>query len=193
MDATERRRLLFEKVIANNQRRKREELLSRLPPDLSHVLGGSPCIYSVEIDSVLRRFVPFNRSGVGSSGFMPPNYDYVEVGWENKMLALLPRVVVPHLAGQGFLMLDAPAGVYFEGHLYYLPDVPVFLVEFRWAVALLTELWSYCIGGLFLVERDLRAGVLIDKYCGILPEDPNPSEIAYEVALWPVQPDEVGD
>ncbi len=192
MDATERRRLLFEKVTANNQRRKREELLRRLPPDLSHVLRGSTCVYSVEIDSILRRFLPFNRSGVGSSGITPPNYHYVEVGWENKMLALLPRLPVPHRAGRGFLMLDAPAGVYFERQVFYLPDVPLFVVEFRWALPLLTELWSYCTGGLFLVEEDLRAGVLVDKYCGILPEDPNPNEIAYEVGLWPVQADEGG-
>src|SRR5260370_1211719 len=102
MDAATRRRLLFEKVTANNQRRRREALLSRLPPRLSNVLGGSPCIYSVEIDPILRRFLPFKPSGVGSDGSVPPYYKYAEVAWESKMLGLLPRLVVPRLAGKAF-------------------------------------------------------------------------------------------
>lgn len=193
MDAAERRRLLFEKITANNQRRKREELLSRLPPNLFRVLNGSPCVYSIEIDSILRRFLPFNRSGVGSSGFLPPHYEYAEVAWENKMLGLLPRVVVPRLTGRAFLLLQPPCVVYFEGQEFYLPDVPLFEVEFRWAAPLLKDLWAFCTGGLFLVEQDLRAGVLIDNYLGILPEDPNPREIVYEVALWPIRSNEQYD
>src|SRR5262249_27155930 len=169
MDAAARRRLLFEKVTANNQRRQREELLSRLPPHLSNVLGGNPCIYSVEIDPILRRFLPFNRSGVGSEGFMPPHYNFAEVAWESKMLALLPRLVVPRLAGKAFLLLKPPSGVHFEGQRFYLPDVPLFVVDFQWAAPLLKDLWPYCTGGLFLVEQDLRAGVLIENYIDYLP------------------------
>ncbi len=190
MDAAERRRLLFKKVTANSQRRKREELLNRLPPHLSGVLGDSLCIYSVEIDSILQRFLPFNQSGLGSSGFMPSHYVYAEVAWEDKMLTLLHRLVVPPFAGKAFLLLQTPADVRFEGQGFYLPDIPLFVVEFRWAVPLLKDLLAYCTGGLFLVEQDLRAGVLIDIFCGIVLEDPNPSEIAYEVALWPVQSDD---
>jgi hypothetical protein len=193
MDTAERRRILFEKITANNQWRKRDELLHRLPPSLAGVLGDSPCIYSIEIDSILRRFLPFNRSGVSSSSFMPPHYEYAEAAWENKLLARLSRLVVPRLVGKAFLLLKPPTGVHFEGQDFYLPDLPLFVVEFRWAVPLLTDLWACCTGGLILVEQDLRAGVLIDNYIGYLSEDPNPREIIYEVGLWPVEPDEPDD
>ena len=181
MDAEERRRLLFEKIAANNQRRQRERLLSRLPPRLSQILGGSPCIYSVEIDPILRRFVPFNRSGIGPKEFLPPHYVYAEVAWESKMLALLPRLVIPRTAGKAFLLLQSPT---------YCPDIPLFVVEFRWASPILQDLWAYCSSGLLLVEQDLRAGVLIGTSGGYLPEDFNPKEIVYELALWPTQPED---
>lgn len=193
MEAVERRRILFEKITANNQRRKRDELLHCLPPSLAGVLGDSPCIYSIEIDSILRRFLPFNRSGVGASSFIPAHYEYAEVAWENKLLARLSRLVVPRLVGKAFLLLKPPTGVRFEGQDFYLPDLPLFVVEFRWAVPLLTDLWACCTGGLILVEQNLRAGVLIDNYIGYLLEDPNPREIIYEVGLWPVQADEPAD
>jgi hypothetical protein len=193
MNDAERRKLLFEKVTANKQRRERDELLDRLPPHLSGVIGGSPCTYSVQIDSILRRFLPFNQTGLGSSGMVPPHYGYAEVAWENQVIALLPRLVVPRLAGKAFLLLKSPEEVHFEGHGYYLPDVPLFTVEFRWAVAHLKDLWDNGEGCLFLVEQDLVAGVLIDTFSGILPKDPNPSEVVYEVALWPDQPDESSD
>jgi len=187
MDDHERRRILFEKITANNQRRKREELLHRLPPNLSNVLGGSPCIYATEIDSILRRFLPFSQSGLGSLGIMPPHYEYAEVAWENKMFDLTPRLVIPKLAGRAFLLLKPPTGVHFEGQGFYLPDVPLFVVDFQWAAPLLKDFWAYCTGGLILVEQDLRAGVLIDNYIGYLQEDLNPREIVYKVALWPVK------
>jgi hypothetical protein len=180
MDAEERRRVLFEKIAANNQRRQREKLLSRLPTHLSQVLGGSPCIYSVEMDPILRRFVPFNRSGIGSEEFLPPHYEYAEVAWESKMLALLPRLILPRLAGKAFLLLESPR---------YYPDIPLFVVEFRWAAPILKDLWTYCSRGLLLAEQDLRAGVLIGTSGGYLPEDFNPKEIVCELALWPTQPE----
>jgi hypothetical protein len=121
---------------------------------------------------------------------MPPHYEYAEAAWENKLLARLSRLVVPRLVGKAFLLLNLPTGVHFEGQDFYLPDLPLFVVEFRWAVPLLTDLWACCTGGLILVEQDLRAGVLIDNYIGYLSEDPNPREIIYEVGLWPVEPDE---
>lgn len=193
MNDAERRKLIFEKVTANNQRRKREELLNKLPPHLSGVIGGSPCIYSIQIDSILRRFLPFNRTGLGSSGMAPSHYDYAELAWENQVIALLPRLVVPGLVGKAFLLLKSPDEVHFEGRSFYLPDVPLFTVEFRWAIANLKDLWANCEGGLFLVEQDLLAGVLIDTFSGVLPEDPNPCEVGYEVALWPDQPDDSSD
>src|SRR5262249_9863042 len=91
-----------------------------------------------------------------------------------------------------FLLLKPPSGVHFEGQRFYLPDVPLFVVDFQWAAPLLKDLWPYCTGGLFLVEQDLRAGVLIENYIDYLPEDRNPKEIVYEVALWPTEPEAPG-
>lgn len=190
MDAADRRRLLFEKITANSQRRQREELLRLLPRHLSDVIGDSPCIYSVEIDPILRRFIPFDRAGVGPQGFIPPYYEFAEVAWEDKLLGLLSRLVVPRLAGKAFLLLKPPTLVHFEGQDFYLPDFPLFVVDFRWVVPLLTDLWACCADGLILVEENLLAGVLIDKYSGYLSEDPNKREIIYEIGQWPVQPDE---
>ena len=190
MDAAARRRHLFEKVTANNQRRRREELLSRLPPHLSNALAGSPCIYSVAIDPILRRCFPFNHSGIGSEGFVPPHYTYAEVAWESKVFGLLPRLAVPRLARKAFLLLAPPSGVHFEGQGFYLPDAPLFVVDFPWAVPLLKDLWPYGTGVLGLVEEDLRAGVLISNYIGYLPADWNPKEIVYTVGLWPTETDD---
>ena len=39
-------------------------------------------------------------------------------------------------------------------------------------------------GCLALVSRDLARGAVIDSYLGILPEDPNPAEVVFEVAAW---------
>ena len=189
MDATERRRLLFEKINANHQRLKREELLNRLPPHISRVLGDSRCIYSVEIDPILRQFYPFSQSGIGTSSSPPLGYKYAEVSSVPKLFHLLSHPVVPPTTEKAFFLLQPPSGVQFEGRGYYMPDTPLFEVDFQWAAPLLKELWSYCRDGLLLVEHNLRAGVLIDNYIGYLP-DWNPREIIYQFAMWPAPPDE---
>ena len=180
MDAAQRRKLLSEKLMANAeklmanaQRRNREELLGRLPAHLSTVLSVSPCIYSSAIDPILQRFLPFAEAGIGPSAFVPPDYHYAEVAWEEKMLALANRLVVPQVASPAFLWLHE--------------EFPLFVVDFRWAISLLKDLWDQCDRGLFVVEKDLRAGLLIIPVIGYLPEDPCPSETLYEVAVWPAQ------
>ena len=181
MDAAARRQVLVEKAKSNHQRRQREELLNRLPPHLANILGECICIYSVEMDQVVRRFLPFNSSGIGAERVMPPQYHCVEVAWESEMFDLAARLVVPRDAGKAFLLLNPSADVRF--------GAPVFVVDFQWAAPLLKELWPYSTGGLFLVEQDLQAGLLIDTYIGYLSEDLNPREIVYEVALWPTAPE----
>jgi len=169
-------RLLCEKIAANNQRRQREGLLRRLPPHLSEVLSTSPCVYAPDIDPVLRRFLPIKAEGIGlSPPTTPPGYAFTEVGWEHKALALAAQVERP-TSGQAYLLLEQPT------------SLPLFRVDFRWAFPLLGDLWDACRATrvLALVEERLLTGVVIDTYCGYLPDDLGPAEVVYEVARWPV-------
>jgi hypothetical protein len=193
MDAEARQRLMFEKAVTNNQRRQREQLLSRLPVNLAHVLGDTRCIYSVDLDATLQRFLACSRSGMGTPRFMPPHDDFAEVAWEEKMLAFLSRLVIPRNSGKAFLLLQSPTSVKFDGREFCVPESPLFVVDFCWAASILVELWNYSTAGLFLIEVDIKAGALIDTSCGILPEDPNPREIGYEVGLWPAKSNEVAN
>ena len=89
--------------------------------------------------------------------------------------------------------MQSPSTVKFDGREFCVPQTPLFVVDFCWAAAILIELWNYSTDGLFLIEMEMKAGVLIDTFCGILPEDPNPREIGYEVALWPAESKEVAN
>ncbi len=174
--AGDRSRLLCEKIAANNQRRQREGLLRRLPPHLSEVLSTAPCVYALDIDPVLRRFLPIKPEGVGLPPTSPPGYAFTEVGWEHKALALAAQAAPPPASGRAYLLLGQPT------------SLPLFLVDFRWAFPLLGDLWDVCRATrvLALVEERLLAGTVIDSYCGYLPEDLGPAEVVYEVARWPV-------
>jgi hypothetical protein len=181
MDAATRKQLIFEKANANAQRREREKLLEAAPPALCELLSASDCIFTPESDAVLRKFLPITAAGIGSPQFLPAGYSFREFAWETKLFASLHRT--EELSeGPAYLSLRPPHGVFFEDNEFYVPDLPVFVVEFRVAGRMLEKLWSSACRFIALVSVDASAGVVIDNYTGYLPDDFNASEVVYEVA-----------
>ena len=91
-DSQVRRRRLFERIHANQQRRRREITLSRLRPELAAVLISRPCIYSPEADRVLRQVLPISPLGIGGGSKPPPGYSFTEVSRHVAALAAVENL-----------------------------------------------------------------------------------------------------
>jgi len=183
MDAATRKRLIFEKGSANAQRRQREKFLQAVGPDVSELLSASDCIFTPESDALLRGFLPITAAGIGTPQHHPSGYSFREFAWEAKVFAFL------HDAGEltegpAYLAIRRPHGVIFEDDGFWVPDLPVFVVEFRTAARMLEKFWSSAYRFIALVSVDASAGVVIDNYIGYLPDDINGDEVVYEVASW---------
>lgn len=183
MDAATRKRLIFEKASANAQRREREKFLQMAGPDVCELLSASECIFTPESDAILRRFLPITGAGIGTPQSRPSSYSFREFAWEAKVFASLQDA---ERLGEGpaFLVTGPPHGIIFGDDGFYVPDLPVFMVEFRAAARYLEKIWSSDRRFIALVSLDVSAGVVIDNYIGYLAGDFNVSEVVYEVASW---------
>lgn len=183
MDAATRKRLIFEKGTANAQRRAREKFLRAASPDVRELLSASECIFTPESDALLRGFLPITAAGIGTPQHQPSCYCFREFAWEEKVFASL-RDAEELSQGPAHLAVGPPHGVFFENVGFYVPDLPVFVVEFRTAARMLEKFWSSAYQFIALVSVDASAGVVIDNYIGYLPDDINGDEVVYEVASW---------
>jgi len=183
MDAATRKRLIFEKASANAQRREREKFLQEVSPDVCDLLSANECIYTPELDALFRKFLPITAAGIGTPQRRPSGYCFREFAWEAKVLASLHDAAELG-EGPAHLAIRPPHGVMFEDDGFFVPDLPVFVVEFRAAARSLEKLWSSARRFVALVPVDASAGLVIDNYIGYLPDDFNASEIVYEVACW---------
>jgi hypothetical protein len=187
------RERIFEKANANKQRRRREELLRALPGHLSGRLAEAGAVYTPDAHSLLQRFLPATRSGIGHpDAVMPAGYWFQEVAREEEVPALLPHALA-WTSQSAYLVLHPPSVVSFQDRRYLVPHTPAFVVNAHWAWDHLRELRSFTRRFIALVATDLLSGVVVDDYLGILPDDPNPSEIVYEVAVWPYSGAEPGE
>lgn len=184
-DSQARRRLLFERGHANLQRRRREATLSKLPPELAAVLLSRPCIYSPEADRVIRQVLPISAHGIGGGSKPPPGYSFTEVSRQVAALAAVENLDKPDSQMPGYLLFPTPSVLSLQGEQYWVPDQPLFVVNFSWALSKLKQLWPFSNAFIALVAHDFATGVIIDNYCGYLADDPSPEEIVYEVAVWP--------
>lgn len=183
MDAATRKRLIFEKANANAQRREREKFLQAVSPDVCELLSARECIFTPESDALLQRFLPIAAAGIGTPQHHPSGYSFCEFAWEAKVFASL-HDAAELSEGPAYLAVRPPHGVMFEDDGFYMPDLPVFEVEFRAAARMLEKIWPSAHRFIALVSVDVSAGVVIDNYIGYLPDDFNASEVVYEVASW---------
>ena len=177
--------LLFEKAHANLQRRRRETLLSSLRSDLASILVDCPCIYTPEADRVIRCFLPISQQGIGGDSKPRDGYVFTEMSRQESALGTVEKMERPDAEKTGYLLLLSPSVLAFQGKQFWVPEQPVFIVNFLWALSELESLWSYAGDFIALVSEDLATGVIIDNFCGQLAADPSPDEIVYEVAVWP--------
>ena len=184
-DPQVRKRWLFEKSHANLQRRRREAMLSRLPPESSAVLVGCPCIYTPEADLVIRCYLPISTHGVGGDSKPPAGYTFTEMSLKESALRAIESLDKPDAEKVGYRLFPTPSVLAFQGEQYWVPEQPVFVVNFLWALSELERLWPYSDDFFALVSEDFATGVVIDNYCGYLADDRSPDEIVYEAAVWP--------
>jgi hypothetical protein len=181
MDTATRR--FYEIVHGNSQRHAREKLLEAAAPAVCTLLSESHCIFSPESDAVLRRFLPITAAGIGTPQFLAPGYSFHEFAWEARLFRSLQHAAE---LGQGpaYLALRPPIVDFdFENNAFYVPQLPVFVVEFRVAARMLEKLWSSACRFIALVSVDHSAGVVIDDYIRY-QSFRYPLEVVYRVASW---------
>ncbi|MBE9103080.1 hypothetical protein [Vacuolonema iberomarrocanum] len=186
MDFDARKRLIFFKASANNQRRTYEALLDSLESPLSEALRFARCIYTPESHDIITTFLPAIATGIGAqNNIQPPGYHYTEVAWPSEALALVQQIQGIDPATSCYLLLTLP-NVIRQGEVgYWVSNYPLFVVDFAFAKQAIPQLWSVAEDFLAIVGCQLEFGLIIDHYSGYLEHDPNPSEIVYQVARWP--------
>ncbi len=183
-EAFARKRELFVKATANSQRREREKLLSALPPELAEPLANVECVFYPDSESIMRGLLPITADGIGSPNpVRPRGYNFREVGWPGKAIEGLMSSRI-EFDGSAYLLLGRTDGIWFNGQENLVPQVPLLCVDFQKAKGMLEKLWPFANNEIALIAQHLRAGMVIDSYSGILPEDPNPNEITFAVVAW---------
>jgi hypothetical protein len=169
MSTAERQRRLRERLSANRQRLARQNYLCQLPSALSSYLEQCPVIQTPTFDQVVPLFW-ISPHGIGKSPSMPIGYTITEYSWADQAIAA---------ALERSTASDEQAS-------YFWPSGgnPIYEVTFGWVRQHLHELWPYSPQELGVVTTDQRAGMVLSNYCGYVPDDPNPDEIVYEVAVW---------
>jgi hypothetical protein len=184
LDNATRKRLIFEKANANAQRCERQKLLQVLSPEMRAILADASCVFTPDSDAVLSQFFPATVAGIGTpTRVIPIGYSFREFAWEAKVFASLPNAEV-FRETPAHLMLRPPHCVSFQDQRIYVPQLPVFVVDFRAAARNIERLWLSAQRFLALVAIDMTVGIVIDSYIGYLPEDFNASEVVFEVASW---------
>ena len=166
-----------------------EKLLEDLRGPLCDLLRDAACVYTPEVEDVLAGFYPAVADGIGyARKTVPGGYSFAEATSEDKAFGLLSRLQVPAADADSYLLLEPPSEMEHDGKHHLVSPLPVLVVSFEQAFALLRELWGQTNGEcIALAERELRWGVVVDTYCGYLQDDFNPAETVYEVAVWPIQ------
>lgn len=159
------------KLSANWQRRQREKYLDSLPAQLRELLAACSFIQSPEVGHLVEQWFVFGPNGLGTnSKHQLDDYKYLEFAWEEKLFAQLRRITEQHDSAEA----------------YFWPSLsnPVYRIEFGKIRPILIDLWTYSPGELGLVRQDFMAGILLSNTVGLIPEDPSPCEIVYELGLW---------
>jgi hypothetical protein len=134
---------------------------------------------------VIRCFLPISPHGVGGDPKAPNGYTFTEVSRQGSALRAVENLDRPDQEKVGYLLFPMPSVLAFQDEQYWVPEQPLFVVNFLWALSKLEHLWPYSGDFFALVSEDFATGVVIDNYCGYLADDPSPDEVVYELAVWP--------
>ncbi len=187
LNSLERKKRLFEKATANAQRRSRESFLASLPFDLRSYLEKCDCLFTPEAHEALHRFYPVTEVGIGyREQRLPQSYSFLETARIEKALAAARQIKSSHDDADGLLMLCPAMESWLEERekAILVPEIPLFKVNFGWARQAYARLWKHSFQCVVLVKDDLSVGMVIDHYCGVLPDELNDEELVYEVAWW---------
>ncbi|HYE17856.1 MAG TPA: hypothetical protein VEA69_05400 [Tepidisphaeraceae bacterium] len=147
--------------------------LRKVPKALAAYLTGRPLVLEPERTALAQRWFFFGAGGVGlSAPVVPPGYRFEQFGFPEKAFA--------DVAGLRFDDADDRASAV----MYPMQSWAMYRVEFGWARAALEGLYPISKSGIGVVTDDGRAGVVVRRFAGNLPADPNPSKLHFEVAAW---------
>jgi hypothetical protein len=167
----QRQQLLQRRLAENAARRARETYLARLPEEYRAYLEACEIVQgegSIGLGPWF--FVDEEGLGYGESRHRPADYRYYRFGWAVKVLAQVATMDSTHDAAEAYF---CPFG-----------GNPFYHVNFGWVRARLGTLWEFSPEMLGVVRRDNQAGIVINHYCGYVPEDWNPDEVVYELGVW---------
>jgi len=147
-------------------------------------LSNSTVICFPESESIVRRINCFLLPDSNEAKLAGADYRHQDFSWLDKALDMAAGLSQGYDQFDCYLLLSCPYQIERQGDKFLIPEYPVFEVSFGWARQRMKELWDNGKHYLAIVEKDYRAGVVIDAYCGYVEHDLNPDELAYKVALW---------
>jgi hypothetical protein len=179
--ATDRQQLIAQKLSAARQRQMRDAYVRSLPDPIRDELATAPVLY--EPDNQRIRFL----AGVSASGLgrdeplVPPGFVFREFSWPEQVFAALAGCGDGHDTEPAHFQ---PFTVRAVTDDLWNREAPAFGVTFGWARRHLSALFHATVHGFALATDSFGAGIVVSVVCGYLPEDPNPDEGIYEVAVW---------
>ena len=112
---------------------------------------------------------------------MPPGFVFREFSWPEQVFGALAGYLDEHDTEPAHFQ---PFTVRAVADDIWNREAPAFGVTFGWARRNLSALFDATIHGFALATDSFGAGIVVSVVCGYLPEDPNPHERIYEVAVW---------
>ena len=165
---TDRTLQLQQKLQGNHQRNLRREYLAALPDTLYRDLSACEFLPISEFTIISSRFL-VRPEGYGQLAVKPDDYLFAEFAWSHKVLAEVQKSDSRHDSQPAFFWPTI------EG--------PIYRAEFGWVRSNFDRLFSFN-DRVAVIAGDSSAGIIVDEYCGYLPNDYNPDEVVYELGVW---------
>ncbi len=159
---------LQQRLQGNHQRNLRRKYLDSLPDDLCRDPSGCDFLPISEFTLISERFL-VRPEGYGRLAVKPDDYLFAEFAWRHKVLEEVQKSDGRHDSQPAFFWPTI------EG--------PIYRVEFGWVRSNFDRLFSFN-DRAAVIAIDSCAGMIVDEYCGYLPNDYNPDEVVYELGVW---------
>jgi hypothetical protein len=177
----DRQRLIAQKQAAARQRRTREMYLRSLPDALREQLADAPVLFEPD-NQRIRSLGGFSTQGFyREPHFKPAGLCIREFSWTNQVFAALADYADTHDAEPAHFQPFTVRAVVDD---LFKRDAPAFGVMFGWARRNLPALFDATLHGFALATDSFQAGIVVSVVIGYLPEDPNPNEEIYQLAIW---------
>ena len=160
--------------------REHHRYLAKLPAKVAEYLNQREWVLEPRRTKIVLTWMTFEEKGVGLKRVKRPgNYQFRKFGDHDSIYRWLRRAW-----GNSYDGADA--------WLYPMRTLPIYRVNFGWArkhLKLLDEATrakgSRALpAGIALVREDHRAGIVMERFAGLLDAQPNPSRQYWEAAMW---------